>query len=531
MQSHAYQTDASLFSMARAKIKGWKNMKGIKMALGTIFVLSILIGLLFVPCSGMCEDKAMEKWMQEHTVKVNSTATCKYEQGYLWIKVVYTGEGLKERFGIEQFTKKLKMPVEDKVLGMQEGEEKVFVTEKVTVLTSGNDPPHWWDNYTYPQWTWFKDWWSGVYEQGLPINLAWENTTKDMVKSEILEEYWYDSGIVAWTEYVYDPVYGWVKCDHVADAQLGILGRYHAVLWQMSDGNVVANAHHDTPVPHKADKLEEAEELVAGYFAESDDTEWSVYEDSYDLDNEVITPYSDGWCTQIIIEKEENEPPIALFTYSPENPDVNQTITFNASDSYDPDGEVVRYYWDFGDEMSALDKIITHSYASAGNYTVTLTVYDDKGAENSTTKKVEVREAKPTVLIATHKPTYNLYEQQIVMITIKNPANISAKIKLGIGFKIYEIDGKQFEYDFPTLWESDLFEWPAKFEWRFDLKISGLELPNGKYAWTAYLKDEKGEVISKDEAMFNITGKAAVITPEEITRKIEKVEMPMFIKP
>jgi parallel beta-helix repeat protein len=67
----------------------------------------------------------------------------------------------------------------------------------------------------------------------------------------------------------------------------------------MSDGNAVANTHHDTPVPHEANELEEAEELVAGYFAEPDDTEWNVYEDSYNLDNNVTSPYSNGWCTQI----------------------------------------------------------------------------------------------------------------------------------------------------------------------------------------------------------------------------------------
>ena len=500
-------------------------MRGMRIAVETIFIVTIFIGMASAAGLGMI-DNTTEKWMQEHTVKVNSTATCKYEQGNLWIKEVYTVEGLKERFGIEQFTKELKIPVEGKVLGMQEGEERIFVTEKVTVLTSGNDPPHWWDNYEYPQWVWFKD--SSIYERGLPINLAWKNTTKDVAKSEILEEGWVDNPI-QYTEYVYDPIDGWIIGDGVATGVFGIFGRWHANLWQMSDGDVVANAHHDTPVPHHADKLEEAEELVTGFFNESDDTEWSVYEDSYDLDNDVTTPYSNGWCTETIFEEEVNEPPIASFTYSPEYPVVNQTITFNASDSYDPDGEVVRYYWDFGDEMSAMGKITTHSYAFAGNYTVTLTVYDYKGAKNSTTKKVEVKEAKPTVLIATHKPTYNLYEQQIVMITIKNPANISAKIKLGIGFKIYERGGKPYEYEILTLWESDLFEWPANFEWRFDLKISGFGLPNGKYAWTAYLKDDEGEIISKDEAVFDITGKAAVETPEEITRKIEKLEVPMFI--
>ena len=234
--------------------------------------------------------------MQDHTVKVNSTTVCKYEQGYLLINETYTGEALKERFGVEHLTKALQMPVGDKVLGLREGEEKIVVTEKVTVLTSGDDPPQWWDNYSYPQWAWSKS--GDIYEKEDPINLAWENITKDLAKTEILEEGWFDSG--TWYNfYVYDPILGWLDDDNVADDPFGLWGRYHARLWQMSDGNAVANAHHDSAVPHEADELEEAEELVAGFFNESDDTEWNVYADSYNLDNNVTTPYSDGWCTQI----------------------------------------------------------------------------------------------------------------------------------------------------------------------------------------------------------------------------------------
>jgi len=269
----------------------------------SVILATIFIGMAFVPGLGVSEDNAMEKWIQDHTIKVNSTTTCKYEQGSLLIKEVYTGEELKERFGIEQFTKELKIPVEGKkipmegkVLGMEEGEEKVFVTEKVTVLTSADDPPHWWDYYEYPQWVWFKS--GDVYEKRLPINLAWKNTTKDTAKSEILEEGWVDNPIQL-AEYVYDPIDGWMSGDGVATHVVGIFGRYHANLWQMSDGNVVANAHHDTPVPHEADELEEAEELVAGFFNESEDTEWRVYEDSYNLDNNMTSPYSNRWCTQI----------------------------------------------------------------------------------------------------------------------------------------------------------------------------------------------------------------------------------------
>jgi PKD repeat protein len=88
----------------------------------------------------------------------------------------------------------------------------------------------------------------------------------------------------------------------------------------------------------------------------------------------------------------ENEPPVAYFTYSPENTVVNETIIFNASLSYDPDGNITAYEWEFGDGVNRTGEMVNHSYSSAGNYTVNLTVTDDDGATNSTSKIVEVVE-------------------------------------------------------------------------------------------------------------------------------------------
>ena len=88
----------------------------------------------------------------------------------------------------------------------------------------------------------------------------------------------------------------------------------------------------------------------------------------------------------------ENQPPTPSFTYSPSYPFVGQEITFDASNSTDPDGTIVSHEWDFGDGETGEGEIVSHSYSSVGSYEVNLTVTDDYGATNSTTKEITVVE-------------------------------------------------------------------------------------------------------------------------------------------
>jgi PKD repeat protein len=87
-----------------------------------------------------------------------------------------------------------------------------------------------------------------------------------------------------------------------------------------------------------------------------------------------------------------NDPPFASFTYDPTNPVASQTITFDASSSYDPEGTISEYAWDFGDGPGIVDgkKVVPYAYASAGTYVVTLTVWDDKGASGSKSETISV---------------------------------------------------------------------------------------------------------------------------------------------
>ena len=99
----------------------------------------------------------------------------------------------------------------------------------------------------------------------------------------------------------------------------------------------------------------------------------------------------------------KNKAPTASFTYSPAKPKDTQSVNFDASASSDPDGTIANYTWNFGDGSVGYGKNPSHKYADNGNYTVTLTVKDDKGATDVATKQIEVLNEAPEAYF-THQP-------------------------------------------------------------------------------------------------------------------------------
>jgi parallel beta-helix repeat protein len=93
---------------------------------------------------------------------------------------------------------------------------------------------------------------------------------------------------------------------------------------------------------------------------------------------------SDIWFFTTRQRPPENEKPVA----NPGGPyigKVNQSISFNGSESYDPDGTIIFYRWNFGDGSSQiLEKAPEHTYYDPGIYSVTLTVVDDDGRSSMT---------------------------------------------------------------------------------------------------------------------------------------------------
>ncbi len=75
-----------------------------------------------------------------------------------------------------------------------------------------------------------------------------------------------------------------------------------------------------------------------------------------------------------------NSPPRAVASGWPVFGDAPLSVTFSASDSQDPNGELLSYSWDFGDDDSGSGASVTHTFSEAGIYEVTLMATDTRGA-------------------------------------------------------------------------------------------------------------------------------------------------------
>jgi PKD repeat protein len=87
-----------------------------------------------------------------------------------------------------------------------------------------------------------------------------------------------------------------------------------------------------------------------------------------------------------------NSAPDAAFTLSSTDGFAPLVVTFDASTSSDSDGSIASFSWNFGDGSPGASTVQpTHSYDQPGAYNATLTVTDDDGATDSSTRTIQVR--------------------------------------------------------------------------------------------------------------------------------------------
>lgn len=187
-----------------------------------------------------------------------------------------------------------------------------------------------------------------------------------------------------------------------------------------------------------------------------------------------------------------NSPPMAIIT-APEKAYFGDLIEFDASESYDEDGEIISYRWDFGDDQTLPGEIVEHSYKFQGEFNidypivfpVLLYILDDD-------KKLVVTQH----YIMLYPREYNFYLGSGVLTT--QEASISSdKTKASLGkFKSNPPGEVFYEFDqpikiHPCSWDLVLFIEKTRFTFLNSVKLT-------------FYNETYDEIISMEKPLGNL---------------------------
>jgi hypothetical protein len=119
----------------------------------------------------------------------------------------------------------------------------------------------------------------------------------------------------------------------------------------------------------------------------------------------------------------EGKTPVAHFTLSPNPAGTAETVSYDGSGSYDPDGSITGYAWSFEGHTpsSGTASSGTLSYASGGTYTIQLIVTDGTGLKSAPARKeLVIQEVTLDVWAATSNGLYHGIATSPVTWTSKN---------------------------------------------------------------------------------------------------------------
>ena len=109
----------------------------------------------------------------------------------------------------------------------------------------------------------------------------------------------------------------------------------------------------------------------------------------------------------------------------PQEGEVMKALPFRSTGSTDPDGDPLTYAWSFGDGAMSSDPNPLHAYDKPGNYTVRLTVADDRGGSDATSgsvtvvRRVVIQESTERVLFDFDRSTLKPEARKLLAIVVE----------------------------------------------------------------------------------------------------------------
>lgn len=150
---------------------------------------------------------------------------------------------------------------------------------------------------------------------------------------------------------------------------------------------------------------------------------WTTYSGSAHIDDSFryIRANTDGcsvdW-SYVSVQGAINQPPVAVFKSlnivdgdGVEGPHMaGGQIVFDPSESYDPDGQIVKYEWNFGNGQTvAADQPNEYimTYVEPEKYDVTLTVVDDQGLTGTASEELDLTLLPGDLIVIRSGPPYS----------------------------------------------------------------------------------------------------------------------------
>jgi uncharacterized repeat protein (TIGR01451 family) len=97
-----------------------------------------------------------------------------------------------------------------------------------------------------------------------------------------------------------------------------------------------------------------------------------------------FSPVTAKYVQLVISNNHGNSSYIRLYDFQVFTPQQGGAVVPFDDSSYDPDGQIVAWQWDFGDGATSTEQYPGHTYAGPGTYLVRLTVTDDYGFQTTT---------------------------------------------------------------------------------------------------------------------------------------------------